>query len=96
VTRELAYDSRGDSWWGLDGEFHRVFADWLYGHGVDGHRTYRVEFHVVDCPLIRVFQYATGETGRPLVNEAGDGVALCEPFDVMVRTAPPDPADYER
>ncbi len=80
-----------------------LVSEWLAAHGVDANDTYRVEAHVVDCPLIRVFQFAKNADGKRFMDQASiemdeadpDGrhlrAAVLPPLDVAMRIPPPVP-----
>lgn len=74
--------------------FCEAYCVWLEAHGIDRHDTYRTEHHIVDAPLVRVFQYAKDESGRRYYDEAADDTAKRDPFDVLIRITPPSPEDY--
>lgn len=72
--------------------FCEAYCDWLEAHGIDRHLTYRVEHHVIDAPLVRVFQVAAA--GRLLDRDELRGDHVRKPFDVLIKTPPPSPEDY--
>ena len=93
MSATAVYDvSDRSTWFDHGPEFSRAYAAWVDGHGVDTKPTYRVEHHLIDAPLIRVFQYATDADGR-LCIDRGD-VVRRPPFDVLIRSEPPRPEDY--
>lgn len=51
-------------------------------------KTYRVEFHLIDCPYAVVYSYKT-RNGK--CYKEGDDVAREAPFTVILRELPPDP-----
>jgi hypothetical protein len=63
-------------------------------HGIAKNDTYRTEHHVIDAPLVRVFQYDLDDDGRRYYDPLTDGVATRKPFDVLIKTQPPSPEDY--
>lgn len=74
--------------------FVDAYRDWLTEHGIDTNDTYRTEHHVIDTPLVRVFQYAKDADGRRYTDPATGNVAEREPFDVLIKTPPPTPEEY--
>lgn len=88
------YDSQARiNWPGPDG-FADAYRNWLLAHGVNPNTTYRVEHHVIDCPLIRIFQLDRDEVGRVRVDPATRDFAVRAPFDLLVTSDPPRPEDY--
>jgi hypothetical protein len=84
VTLIAAYDAREPGIHSID-----KLGEWLKLHGLDGHAIYRFELHVIDCPLIRVFEYKRSDSGHVLVNEAGTELLRRDPYDVLQKTDPP-------
>jgi hypothetical protein len=74
--------------------FVEAYCEWLQTHGVDHKATYRTEHHLIDAPLVRVFQYDEDEQGCRYVDEATGDAAVRRPFDVLEKTPPPSPEDY--
>jgi hypothetical protein len=74
--------------------FRAAYSAWLTAHGVDPNETVRAEHHVIDAPLVRVFQYDRDEHGCRYTDPATNRVAMREPFDVLITTPPPSPEDY--
>jgi hypothetical protein len=64
-------------------------GEWLNLHGLDPNVIHRFELHIIDCPLIRVFEYKCSASGHALVNESGTGLLRREPYDVLQKTDPP-------
>jgi hypothetical protein len=89
------YDVRENFHLDLPLEFCEAYTDWLRAHGIDPCQTYRTEHHVIDVPLVRVYAYALDEQGRRYVDQAARDIARREPYDVLIRTTPPSPEDYE-
>lgn len=58
-------------------------GEWLRLHGLDPCEIYRFELHVIDCPLIRVFEYECSDSGHRLLNEARTDVLRRDPYDVL-------------
>jgi len=82
--------------WPADRDWIGGYSAWLRSHDVDPNVTYRVEHHVIDCPLIRVFQYDRNEHGQKYYTtdyETGD-IARRPPFDVLIRSEPPRKEDF--
>jgi hypothetical protein len=67
---------------------------WLEAHGLSPADIYRFEVHVIDAPLIRVFEYLSRD-GRPYCAiDHVHGRQHCEiakrdPYDVLIRVDPP-------
>lgn len=74
--------------------FCEAYAAWLEAHGIDRNSTYRTEHLVIDAPLVRVFQYERNMQGRLYTEESTGEVAVRPPFDVLIRTPAPSPADF--
>lgn len=74
--------------------FTEAYTAWLEGHGVDKNATYRTEHHLIDAPLVRVFQFDRNGEGRLYTDEATGEVAKRPPFDVLIRTPAPRPEDF--
>jgi hypothetical protein len=77
-----------------------LVREWLAVHDVDTADVRRVEVHVVDCALLRVYRYARNEDGERFVDPKSleDGrfvadsvVAELPPLDVALRIPPPVP-----
>jgi hypothetical protein len=75
-------------------------CEWLAAHGVDAADVRRVELHVVDCALLRVFRYARNEDGERFADPkslvdgmfaADSRIAELPPLDVALRIPPPVP-----
>ncbi len=95
ATRGLVYDAQtGEGGWPNTGAWRLAFVAWLNAHGVNENDTSRVEFHLIDAPLIRVFQFAHNEGGRCYVDPATGDLARRDPFDVLIRTPAPRPEDF--
>jgi hypothetical protein len=66
---------------------------WLVEHGLDPADIYRFEVHVIDVPLIRVFEYLRrdGRTYCPFDHVHGSRCELAkrDPYDVLIRVDPP-------
>lgn len=88
------YDVRDSSTWPHRDPFHTAYLDWLKAHGIDPNETVRTEHHVIDAPLVRIFQYARDEAGRRYIDPATDWWVMREPFDVLITTPAPTPEDY--
>lgn len=86
----------------LDGQ--ALVGEWLAAHGIDVADVYRVELHVIDCPLLRAFRYARNADGERFIDpqsvkadRAGaEGwrhlrAAELPPLDVAMRIPPPVP-----
>lgn len=95
MTLQAAYEA-GDkaSWDNYPWAFQEAFRAWMAGHGVDAKSTKRVELHLIDAPFMRVFEFAQDPEGRAFLDPDTGDRALRAPYDVLVRTPPPDPADY--
>lgn len=75
--------------------FVTAYCAWLEQHGINTNRTHRVEHLVIDAPLVRVFQVDHDEDGHLLTDPVTGGIAYRAPFDVLIRTPPPKPEDYQ-
>lgn len=73
-------------------------CEWLRSHGLAPNRIHRIEIHVIDVPLIRVFEFDEDEHGklRCLLGHLNhhscpDGCdpAHRDPYDVLLKTNPP-------
>lgn len=51
------------------------FLCWLRGHGIEPEDTFRVEYTVIDCPMIRVWRYLADEDGKRYVEPGTDVIA---------------------
>lgn len=95
LTPGLVYDAgTHEGGWPNTETWRLAFVAWLNAHGVNELDTYRVEFHLIDAPLIRVFQYAKNELGRSYVDPATRDIATLPPLDVLITTPAPRPEDY--
>ena len=74
--------------------FTEAYCAWLTEHGIDPFATFRTEHHVIDAPLVRVFQYERDADGRHQIDPVAREVVKREPFDVLIKTPPPRPEDY--
>lgn len=75
--------------------FTDAYTAWLEAYGVDKNDTYRTEHHVIDVPLVRVFQFAHNENGERYVDPATNEHVERPPFDVLIRTPAPKPEEFE-
>ena len=73
--------------------FTTAYIAWLEAHGIDKNITYRTEHHVIDAPLVRVYQCARDQNGRLYIDETTGDIALRKPFDVLITTPPPTPEE---
>lgn len=95
LTPGLVYDSNThEGGWPHSDAFRLAFCAWLKAHGVDDAVTNRVEFHLIDAPLIRVFQVAHDAEGRCYIDPATGDIAVLPPLDVLITTPAPRPEDY--
>lgn len=91
------FDATGLAWNVLEEGDRVLFRTWLLDHGIDPNRTFRFELHVIDCPLIRVFEHSRDADGRPYCGVDHDhrvdlyrcSVAKRDPYDVLQKTPPP-------
>jgi hypothetical protein len=94
-TLHVAYDAHTyEGGWPHTAAWLNAWLPWLRLHGVEPNDTYRVEFHVIDAPLIRIYQHALNEDGHPYVDPATGRVAQRPPFDVLITSPAPRPEDY--
>jgi hypothetical protein len=93
ATSPITYDANG-GFHDHPPAFVKAYCAWLQAHGVDHKATYRTEHHLIDAPLVRVFQYDEDEQGRRYLDEATNDAAVRPAFDVLVKTPPPTPEDY--
>lgn len=84
MTLIAAYDARVPGIHSID-----KLCEWLNQHGLDPYAIYRFELHVIDCPLIRVFEFKRSDSGHLLVDESGTDVLHRDPYDVLQKTDPP-------
>lgn len=80
-----------------------LVREWLAAHDVGAADTYRVELHVVDRPVLRVFRYTRNADGERFMDPGtvaayeADGdervlrAAELAPLDVAMRMPPPVP-----
>jgi hypothetical protein len=95
VTGTIVYDPNTPENWPGPAAWITAYREWLAAHGIDANVTYRVEHHIIDCPLIRVFQWAVDDHGRKFYLDPATGsAARREPFDVLITSAPPRQEDY--
>jgi hypothetical protein len=94
MSEPTVYDVH-EGFFGNTPPFVEAYCAWLAAHGVDKMATYRTEHHLIDAPLVRVFQYDADDQGRRCYDPEIDGAAVRPPFDVLVKTQPPSPEDYE-
>ncbi|MFI6793643.1 hypothetical protein ACIBG4_40565 [Nonomuraea sp. NPDC050383] len=81
------YDVR-DRWWMDEPTAHDRLLTWLRSYEVDPTYTRRFEVYLIDCPSLRVYDLALDEHGQPYRD--GPGMALREPYDVLLRDLPPE------
>lgn len=89
-----AWDVRDPDWWPAS-ETRRT---WLTRHGIPITDTYRVEFHLIDGPVARIYTYHRSEAGHrhwsPQHNPATCGPhhtcgpCKLEPFDLPLSELP--------
>jgi hypothetical protein len=88
------HDPQRNPWLIAPPEFVEAYCAWLEAHGIDKNSTYRTEHHVIDAPLVRVFQYERDADGRHKIDPVARDVVKRKPFDVLITTPPPRPEDY--
>lgn len=76
-----------DRWWMDEPDTHDRLLDWVRSYGVDPTYSRRFEIYLIDCPSLRVYDLALDECGRPYRD--GAGMAVREPYDVLLRDLPP-------
>lgn len=98
-TLQAVYDVADQGWWGLTDDQRDQIRAWATEHGIDVDVTYRMEIHVIDMPLARVFQHDLTEDGQrhcpidhdhmQMDKERQCDVARREPYDVPISSMPP-------
>ena len=76
------------------GRYVETLHAWVEAHGIVKEQTYRIEYHLIDAPFIRVFQYDVDGQGRCYVDPADRDRLARRQFDVLVTSPPPQPEDY--
>lgn len=95
MTVTAVYDSNTKENWPGPPGWADAYRNWLMAHGINPNVTHRVEHHLIDCPLIRVYQYDRVANGKfYLVPGSVDEVAQRPPYDVLITSDPPRPEDY--
>lgn len=93
MTLVLAHDASDQK----PGQIEPVSA-WLRDHGLNPYDIYRIEVHVIDVPLLRIFEFLRNEDGKlycPLDHEHewahpdGCTAARRDPYDVLLKSNPP-------
>jgi hypothetical protein len=79
------YDCREDDWPPANlGDF----LSWLHSQGINDRDVYRIEIHMIDGPVARIFEYETdGDNVRFLIDD--NVVATREPYDKLLDSLPP-------
>jgi hypothetical protein len=80
------YDIR-DRWWMDEADAHDRLLAWVRLYGVDPTYARRFEIYLIDCPSLRVYDLALDKHGKPYRD--GPGMAMREPYDVLLRDLPP-------
>lgn len=88
-TLQAVYDVKHRSWWGLTGDQHDQLRAWAIEQGIDPNDTYRWEIHLIDMPLIRVFEFETDERGRVKFDEVRQDLCRRPPYDLPISSMPP-------
>ena len=82
-------------WPPADGDAGRfAVMHWLQDHGIDGATVIRLELHIIDCPVLRIFGLAVNGEGKHYTVPGNDGepeIAYAPPRDVLMRSRPPVP-----
>jgi hypothetical protein len=87
-----AWDAQTKENWPLPGprSATETFNTWLRTHSVEPKDTIRVEYYLIDCPFIRIYQYERDASGHRYVDPAIGDAARRQPFDVPITTLPPE------
>lgn len=82
VIRFSALESNSTDWWLLDPEQHEEVCQLVEAHGFSRKHAYRVEYDVIDLPLLRISRYLEDEHGEPYLD--GEHIAR-EAVEVPLR-----------
>lgn len=82
------YDAREDSWRQLTEEQRLQLLTWIAEQGIPLN-IYRLEIHIIDCPMARVFAYERDEQGYVLINDQGFDARRRPPYDRAISSMPP-------
>lgn len=93
TTDGLVYDAY-EGFHRLPDAFCVAYCGWLEAHGIDMNVTWRTEHRVLDASLIRVHQYVRDSDGQIAWIPGDREPVQVPPFDVLVKTSPPNPEDY--
>jgi hypothetical protein len=80
------YDVR-HRWWMDEPGGHARLLEWVRSYGVDPTDSRRFEVYMIDGPVLRVFDADRNADGH--FYRDGPGVALREPYDVLLHDLPP-------
>lgn len=89
TTPLAVFDVDEENWTGLACGQQEDVRAWARAEGLDPHDIFRLEIHLIDCPLARVHAFARDEHGNKFVNDRGLEPATLPPYDVLIRSMPP-------